>query len=65
MGEVCFKDRRMLTNSLPWGSLMDPLLLVVFINYLIENVQGTIHKFTDDSKISGIVDGENGCQELQ
>eukprot|EP00061_Rhincodon_typus_P003595 g20472.t1 len=39
-------------------SLMGPLLFVIYISDLDENVQGMISKFVDDTKIGSIVDSE-------
>eukprot|EP00061_Rhincodon_typus_P011152 g35960.t1 len=42
------------------GLVLGPLLFVIYINHLDENVQGMINKFADDTKIGSIVDSEEG-----
>eukprot|EP00061_Rhincodon_typus_P007471 g29200.t1 len=46
------------------GSELGPLLFVVCINDLEENVAGLISKFADDTKIGGVAESED-CQRLQ
>eukprot|EP00061_Rhincodon_typus_P001185 g13986.t1 len=58
-------DWRPVTSAAPQRSLLGPLLFVIDINDLDENVHGMICKFTDDTKIGGIMDGEEGYQKLQ
>eukprot|EP00061_Rhincodon_typus_P004655 g23099.t1 len=40
------------------ATVLGPLLLVIYINDLDENVQGMISKFADDTTIGGIVESE-------
>eukprot|EP00061_Rhincodon_typus_P009006 g32134.t1 len=47
------------------GSVLGPLLFVVYINDLEENVAGLINKFADQTKIGGVVDSEEDCQRIQ
>ena len=63
--EGCLTDWRPVTSSVPQESVHDPLLFVIYINDLDENVQGMNSKFADDTKIGGIVDCEEGYQKLQ
>ena len=47
------------------GSVLAPLLFIVYINDLEENVGGLISKFADDTKIGGVSDSARDCQKIQ
>ena len=48
------------SSGVPWGSILDPLLYIVYINDLDEKMTSTVLKFGDDTKISS-----NNQQELR
>ena len=62
--EGCFSEWKAVTSGVPQGSVPGPLLFIVYINYLEENVAGLISKFADDTKIGGVVDSEEDCQRM-
>ena len=54
-----------MTSSVPHGSLLGPLFFVIYVNDLDENIEGMVSKFADDTKISGVVDSEEGYLRLK
>ena len=45
--------------------MLGPLLFVIYIHDLDENIGGMVGKFADDTKIDGIVDSEESYLGLQ
>ena len=54
-----------MTSGVPQGSVLGPLLFVIYMNDLDENIGSIVSKFADDTKIGGIVDSEEGYLRLQ
>ncbi|XP_059510326.1 adenylate kinase 2, mitochondrial isoform X1 [Stegostoma tigrinum] len=56
---------RSLLSGGPQGSVLGPLLFVVFINDLDEEVEGRVSMFADDTKVGGAIDSIEGYCTLQ
>jgi hypothetical protein len=56
---------RNVTSGIPQGSVIGPLLFVIFINDLPDIVESTVYLFADDMKIFNIIQGEEDMKTLQ
>ena len=53
------------TSEVPQGSIMDPLMFVIFINDLPEMIEDYCKLYTNDSKIIRIIEDESSVDSLQ
>lgn len=53
------------TSGIPQSSIFGPVLFNVFINNLNKGIEGTPHKFTNDTKLVGNVDLLEDRQAVQ
>ncbi|PKU46117.1 rna-directed dna polymerase from mobile element jockey-like [Limosa lapponica baueri] len=60
-----FSNRQPVTSGIPHDSILSPMLFNIFISDLDDDIQCTLTKFADDTKLSGEADTLEGRATLQ
>ena len=53
------------TSGVPQGTVLGPLLLLLYVKDLPENLQSPVRLFADDALLYGIISSEDDCNKLQ
>jgi len=61
----CFSEWRDVISGVPQGSVLGPLLFIMYINDIDDCVAGKILKFADDTKIFHTVHSDEDVSALQ
>ena len=58
----CWED---VSSGVPQGSVLGPLLFIIYINDLDNGVKSKLSKFVDDTKLGSKVDSREGGDQIQ
>ena len=62
-----YSSWREVTSGVPQGSVLAPIMFLVYINDINENIgtESYLNMFADDAKIQRTIKNEDSCRELQ
>ena len=60
-----FSSRSPVPSGVPQGSILGPLLFLVYVIYLPLVIENRIALFADDSKCSSVIESLQDCESLQ
>ena len=60
-----FSDWTTVTSGVPQGSMLGPVLFVIFINDIAEGIRSRIWKFADDLKMMGKVTAQEDIEQIK
>ena len=52
-------------NSIPRGSVLEPVIFNIFISDMDSEIEFTLRKSADDTKLSGVVDTTEGRYSME
>ena len=58
-------ESRNVVSGIPQGSVLGPLLFLIYINDLPDNVKSTIYMYADDTKVYREINSDTDVQALQ
>ena len=58
-------ESRNVVSGIPQGSVLGPLLFLIYLNDLPDNVKSTIYMYADDTKVYREIDSDTDVQTLQ
>ena len=64
-GTAGMHKRKPVTSGIPYGSVLAPILFVLYINDLPSNILSDVYMFADDTKIFNIIKSPEDQEVLQ
>ena len=54
-----------MTSGVPQGTVLGPLMFLLYINDLLDNLQSSVKLFADDALLYGVIANDTDCDHLQ